>query len=214
MLRFPLGGLPKAKVRELARAQGLAVAQKADSQDICFVPSGRYSQMIERLMPGAATPGDIVHIDGRVLGRHAGIIHYTIGQRRGIGIAAAEPLYVIALDATGARVIVGPREALATRRIRLRDVNWLGEGRLEDLDAPGLDIAVRVRSTRDPAPARLTPDGDVELLEAETGVSPGQACVFYASTAPQARVLGGGFIQAVEGPASYGRAAVLAAQPQ
>jgi tRNA-specific 2-thiouridylase len=214
MLRFPLGGLPKAKVRELARAQGLAVAQKADSQDICFVPSGRYSQMIERLMPGAATPGDIVHVDGRVLGRHAGIIHYTIGQRRGIGIAAAEPLYVTALDAAGARVIVGPREALATRRIRLRDVNWLGDGRLEDLGERGLDIAVRVRSTREPAPATLTPDGDVELLEAETGVSPGQACVFYASTAPRARVLGGGFIQAVESPALVGRPAAMAAHPQ
>ena len=197
MLRFPLGGLPKAKVRDLARAQGLAVAQKADSQDLCFVPSGRYSQMIERLMPGAAAPGDIVHVDGRVLGRHAGIIHYTIGQRRGIGIAAAEPLYVTALDAAGARVIVGPREALATRRIRLRDVNWLGDGRLEDLGARGLDIAVRVRSTREPTPARLTREGDVELIEAEIGVSPGQACVFYASTAPQARVLGGGFIRAV-----------------
>jgi len=198
ILRFPLGGLPKTRVRELAREQGLAVAQKADSQDICFVPSGRYSQMIERLMPGAAAPGDIVHVDGRVLGRHAGIIHYTIGQRRGIGVAAAEPLYVTALDAAGARVIVGPREALATRRIRLRDVNWLGDGRLEDLGARGLDIAVRVRSTREPTPARLTSRGDVELLEAETGVSPGQACVFYASTAPQARVLGGGFIRAVD----------------
>ena len=214
MLRFPLGELPKARVRDLARAQGLAVAEKADSQDICFVPSGRYSQMIERLMPGAATPGDIVHVDGRVLGRHAGIIHYTIGQRRGIGVAAAEPLYVTALDAAGARVIVGPREALATRRIRLRDVNWLGDGRLEDLGSRGLDIAVRVRSTREPAPARLTPDGDVELLQAETGVSPGQACVFYASTAPQARVLGGGFIQTVEGPTANGRPAAMAAQPQ
>ena len=198
MLRFPLGGLPKTQVRELARQQGLAIAQKADSQDICFVPSGRYSQIIERLMPGAATEGDIVHIDGRVLGRHAGIIHYTIGQRRGLGIAAAEPLYVTALDAAGARVIVGPREALATRRIRLRDVNWLGDGRFEDLDARGLDIAVRVRSTREPTPARLTPDGAVELLTQETGVSPGQACVFYASTAPDARVLGGGFIRAGE----------------
>ena len=202
LLRFPLGGLPKAEVRELAREQGLAIAQKADSQDICFVPSGRYSQMIERLMPGAANPGDIVHVDGRVLGRHAGIIHYTIGQRRGLGIAAPEPLYVTALDAVGAKVIVGPREALATRRIRLRNVNWLGEGKLEDLDPRGLDIAVRVRSTREPTPARLMPDGDVELLAAETGVSPGQACVFYASTAPDARVLGGGFIQAGERQAS------------
>jgi tRNA-uridine 2-sulfurtransferase len=196
MLRFPLGGLPKAEVRDLARRQGLAVAQKADSQDICFVPSGRYSQMIERLMPGAANPGDIVHVDGRVLGRHAGIIHYTIGQRRGLGVAAAEPLYVTALDAVRARVVVGPREALATRRIRLRDINWLGDGRLEDIDANGLDIAVRVRSTREPTSARLMLGGIVELFQPETGVSPGQACVFYASGAPDARVLGGGFIRA------------------
>jgi tRNA-specific 2-thiouridylase len=196
MLRFPLGDLPKAQVRALAKEHGLAIAQKADSQDICFVPSGRYSQMIERMMPGAAAPGEIVHVDGRVLGRHAGIIHYTIGQRRGLGIAAAEPLYVTALDAAGARVIVGPREALATRRIRLRDVNWLGDGRLDEVGERGLDIAVRVRSTREPTPARLMPGGDIELIEAEAGVSPGQACVFYASTAPQARVLGGGFIRA------------------
>jgi tRNA-specific 2-thiouridylase len=196
MLRFPLGGLPKAKVRDLARQQGLVVAEKADSQDICFVPSGRYSQMIERLMPNAAIPGEIVHVDGRALGRHPGILHYTIGQRRGLGIAAADPLYVVALDAAAARVIVGPREALETRRIRLRDINWLGDGELEDIDAQGLDIAVRVRSTREPTPARLTRDGDVELVAAETGVSPGQACVFYASTSPRARVLGGGFIRA------------------
>jgi tRNA-specific 2-thiouridylase len=202
LLRFPLGAMPKAEVRELARRQGLAVAQKADSQDICFVPSGRYSQIIERLLPEAAAPGEIVHVDGRVLGRHAGIIHYTIGQRRGLGIAAADPLYVIALDANRARVIVGPREALATRRIRLRDVNWLGEGRFEDIDPAGLEIAVRVRSTREPAPARLMPDGYVELLAAETGVSPGQACVFYASSAPDARVLGGGFIRPDEAQAS------------
>jgi tRNA-uridine 2-sulfurtransferase len=202
LLRFPLGAMPKAEVRELARRQGLAVAQKADSQDICFVPSGRYSQIIERLLPEAAAPGEIVHVDGRVLGRHAGIIHYTIGQRRGLGIAAADPLYVIALDSKRARVIVGPREALATRRIRLRDVNWLGEGRFEDIDPAGLEIAVRVRSTREPAPARLMPDGYVELLAAETGVSPGQACVFYASSAPDARVLGGGFIRPDEAQAS------------
>jgi tRNA-specific 2-thiouridylase len=196
MLRFPLGDLPKAAVRELAREHGLGVAQKADSQDICFVPSGRYSQMIERMIPGAAAPGDIVHVDGRTLGRHAGIIHYTIGQRRGLGVAAADPLYVVALDAARGRVIVGPREALATQRILLRDINWLGDGKLEDIGPRGLDIAVRVRSTREPTPARLTPAGEVELAGAESGVSPGQACVFYASTEPNARVLGGGFIRA------------------
>ena len=201
LLRFPLGGLPKAEVRVLARELGLTVADKADSQDICFVPAGHYSQMIERLLPGAAEAGDIVHIDGRVLGRHAGILHYTIGQRRGLGVAAAEPLYVVSLDARAARVIVGPREALATPRIRLRDVNWIGEGRLADIPARGLPIAARVRSTRAPAPATLLPGGEVEFDEPESGVSPGQACVFYASCEPHARVLGGGFITANASPA-------------
>jgi tRNA-uridine 2-sulfurtransferase len=196
MLRFPLGGMPKTKVRELARAQGLIVADKADSQDICFVPAGHYARMIEKLRPEAATPGDITHVDGRVLGRHAGIIHYTIGQRRGLGVATGEPLYVVALDAAKARVVVGPREALATRRIKLRDVNWLGDRALSDLPTEGLEVAVRVRSTREPAPARLLPSGEVEMFDPETGVSPGQACVFYASRDPQARVLGGGFIRA------------------
>jgi tRNA-uridine 2-sulfurtransferase len=196
MLRFPLGGMPKARVRELARAQGLIVADKADSQDICFVPAGHYSRMIEKLRPEAATPGDIAHVDGRILGRHAGIIHYTIGQRRGLGVAAGEPLYVVALDAAKARVVVGPREALATRRIKLRDVNWLGDGAISDLPSEGLEVSVRVRSTREPAPARLLPSGEVEMFDPETGVSPGQACVFYTSRDPQARVLGGGFIRA------------------
>jgi tRNA-specific 2-thiouridylase len=196
MLRFPLGPLPKAWVRELARDQGLVVADKADSQDICFVPTGHYSRLIERLRPEAAAPGEIVHLDGRVLGRHAGIIHYTIGQRRGLGIASAAPLYVVGLDAAKARVVVGPRAALEKRRIALRDINWLGDGALADLPAEGFEIAVRVRSTREPAPARLLPGGEVELYDPETGVSPGQACVFYASREPQARVLGGGFIRA------------------
>ncbi len=155
LLRFPLGALPKPEVRALAHEFGLAVADKADSQDICFVPAGHYSQMIERLLPGAAEAGEIVHIDGRVLGRHAGILHYTIGQRRGLGIAAAEPLYVVALDARAARVVVGPRQALETKRIHLRDVNWIGDGRLADIPERGLPIAARVRSTRPPAPATL-----------------------------------------------------------
>src|SRR5579872_3675756 len=195
MLRFPLGSLPKAKVRELARAEGLIVAEKADSQDICFVPSGHYTRMIERLRPEAAAPGDIVHVDGRPLGRHAGVIHYTIGQRRGLGVAAGAPLYVVALDAAERRVIVGPREALERRRIALREINWLGDGALADLPAEGLEIAARVRSTREPVPARLLPTGEVELYDPETGVSSGQACVFYASRDSQARVLGGGFIK-------------------
>ena len=136
-VRFPLGDLDKPAVRELAREFGLAIADKADSQDICFVPSGRYSDLVEKLRPGAAEAGEIVHLDGRVLGRHAGVIHYTIGQRRGIGVAAKEPLYVVALDAAKARVIVGPREALATPRLALRDVNWIGEGALADAPASG-----------------------------------------------------------------------------
>jgi tRNA-specific 2-thiouridylase len=195
-LRFPLGGLPKPQVRELARRHGLVNAEKADSQDICFVPAGHYTDMIERLMPDAAIPGDIVHVDGRILGRHAGIIHYTIGQRRGLGVASTEPLYVVALDAAGARVVIGPRSALAKTRIKLREVNWIGGGSLTDLAASGLPIAARVRSTRPPAAALLFPDGEVEFVEPESGVSPGQACVFYDSTAPGARVLGGGFIAA------------------
>jgi tRNA-specific 2-thiouridylase len=195
-LRFPLGGLHKPDVRALAREFGLVVAEKADSQDICFVPTGRYSATIERLMPGSATPGDIVHVDGRVLGRHAGILHYTIGQRRGIGVAAGEPLYVVALDAANARVMVGPREALSTPFVRLRDFNWIGPGRLDDIGPEGLAVAARVRSTRPPAPAYLYADGHVAFAEPESGVSPGQACVIYESEDPHARVLGGGFIAA------------------
>ena len=197
MLRFPLGGMPKPEVRELAREFGLINADKADSQDICFVPAGHYSEMIERLLPGAAMPGDIVHIDGRVLGRHAGIVHYTIGQRRGLGVAATEPLYVVALDAAPR-----PRDrrpafrARQDPRLTLRDVNWIGDGELADAAAVGLPIAARVRSTRPPAPALLLPSGEVEFVEPESGVSPGQACVFYESVDPRARVLGGGFIAA------------------
>ncbi len=202
MLRFPLGDLPKSRVRELAREFGLAVADKADSQDICFVPSGKYADVIERLRPGAAEPGDIVHVDGRVLGRHRGIIHYTIGQRKGLGLTDnaathGEPLYVIKLDAAASRVIVGSREALETQRISLRDINWIGEKSFADIPPQGLEIAVRTRSTRPPALARLLPDGrtaKVELFVPETGVSPGQACVFYESIDADARVLGGGTI--------------------
>lgn len=196
-LRFPLGGMDKASTRAIAHELGLAVADKHDSQDICFVPNGKYTDVIERLKPEAARGGDIVHIDGRILGQHHGVIHYTVGQRRGLGIASGEPLYVVKLDAASARVIVGPREALETRIIRLRDINWLGDRPLENIESDGLEIAVRVRSTRPPQPAILRlRNGDpvVELPEGEFGVSPGQACVFYESTDPQARVLGGGSI--------------------
>jgi tRNA-specific 2-thiouridylase len=196
-LRFPLGERDKSETRALARELGLAVADKADSQDICFVPQGRYSDIIDRLRPGAARAGDIVHLDGRVLGRHEGIIHYTVGQRRGLGLSLGEPLYVVRLDAETARVIVGPRAALATRVIRIADMNWLGDEPLDRIGPEGRDVAVRVRSTRAPRPAllRSSPQGvEVELLAPEDGVSPGQACVIYDSDAPRARVLGGGTI--------------------
>jgi tRNA-uridine 2-sulfurtransferase len=149
-LRFPLGGMSKAQVREEAARMGLAVAAKQDSQDICFVPQGRYTDVIAKLRPSAARAGDIVHIDGRVLGRHEGILRYTIGQRRGIGVATGEPLYVVHLDADNARVVVGPHEALETRRIHLRDVNWLGDQPLGELPAGGLEVHARVRSSRRP----------------------------------------------------------------
>ena len=206
LLRFPLGELPKADVREMAAELGLSVANKPDSQDICFVPTGSYAGVIEKLKPEAARPGEIVHLDGRVLGRHLGIIHYTIGQRRGLGLGRserpqAEPLYVVALDAANARVVVGPRAALASRRVHLRDVNWIGPGEIADLPSEGIEIFARIRSTREPAPARLRLDGGeavVELLAGEEGVSPGQACVFYDSGEARARVLGGGFIRAAD----------------
>jgi tRNA-uridine 2-sulfurtransferase len=207
LLRFPLGSLPKSRTRELAAELGLAIAEKPDSQDICFVPNGRYTDVIERLKPGASRPGEIVHLDGRVLGRHDGVLGFTVGQRKGIGIAAGEPLYVLRLDADNARVIVGPRESLATRVIRLRDLNWLGESALPEVAQGGVEVAARVRSTRAPKPALLRlQDGEpvVELLDAEEGVAPGQACVLYDSALPDARVLGGGIIRpaAINLPAS------------
>jgi tRNA-specific 2-thiouridylase len=197
LLRFPLGERTKAETRELARRFGLAVADKHDSQDICFVPAGHYSDVIERLRPGAAQPGEIVDLAGRVLGRHDGIVHFTVGQRRGLGIAAGAPLYVVRLDAAARRVVVGPREALDVRRMALRDVNWLGDGEL-DAALDGTEVFVKVRSTRPPQAAWLKRGRDgveVELAGSEQGVAPGQACVFYDAGHGQARVLGGGFIR-------------------
>ena len=197
-LRFPLGGFTKQETRKLAREFGLTTAEKSYSQDICFVPSGRYTQVIERLRPGAAEAGEIVHVDGRVLGRHGGVINYTIGQRRGIGIAAQEPLYVLKLDAERRRVVVGPREGLRTRHIRLRNVNWLGDESLEELDGTGKDILARIRSSGPLQQARLYRDADrilVELAKGEDGVAPGQACVFYAGESGEERLLGGGWIK-------------------
>ncbi len=196
-LRFPLGSFTKDETREMARAMGLSIADKPDSQDICFVPDGNYVSVIERLRPEAGEPGDIVHEDGRVLGRHDGIIHFTIGQRRGIGVAASEPLYVTGLEPAAAKVIVGPKEALARRVIRLRDVNWLGT---HAADPQGLseNVFVKIRSTRPAVGARLVAGeaGEVQVVldEPDFGISPGQACVFYEAQGQGSRVLGGGYI--------------------
>ncbi|WP_299359966.1 tRNA 2-thiouridine(34) synthase MnmA [uncultured Paracoccus sp.] len=199
-LRFPLGGLAsKAETRALATRYGLTVADKPDSQDICFVPNGNYASVIEKLRPGAADPGDIVDLDGTVLGTHKGVIHYTIGQRRGLAIGGlGEPLYVVRLDPARRQVVVGPRSALATRTVPIAEINWIGDGDFTDM--PAREIAVRIRSTRPPRAAILRPTGSdsatVELIEAEEGVSPGQACVFYETDGT--RVLGGGWIQTRE----------------
>lgn len=215
-LRFPLGDMTKAQTRELARRFELPVAEKHDSQDICFVPTGRYSDLIERMRPDALQPGDIVNLDGRVIGRHDGVINFTVGQRRGIGIASSEPLYVVGLDAASRRVIVGPRAALLKTRIVLRDVNWIGDGTLQDSAAGDRKIFVRVRSTRAPQPAWLhMTDGhcEVELIAGEEGVSPGQACVFYDTDAGQSRVLGGGFIASAANKADLSIAPQAFVQP-
>jgi tRNA-specific 2-thiouridylase len=199
-LWFPLGTMRKAEVRALARAWRLPVADKADSQDICFVPAGRYTQVIERLKPGAVEPGDIVHVDGRVLGRHNGIVHYTVGQRRGLNIAGGQPLYVVSLDAARRLVVVGPRHCLRTDVLFLRDVNWLGDVPLTQAGGLGTEVYARIRSSQAPARARIycvTPDTGrirVVLIDGEHGVAAGQACVFYSDGTPEARVLGGGWI--------------------
>jgi tRNA-uridine 2-sulfurtransferase len=208
-LRFPLGDMSKPQTRELARQFGLSVADKQDSQDICFVPTGRYTDIVEKLKPNAMEPGDIVDTDGHVIGRHHGIAHFTVGQRRGLGIASSAPLYVIRLDAVTRRVVVGPREALRMHKIALRDVNWIGGGSIDTAIGNGLELFVRVRSTRPPQPAWLRKvDGayEVELAGGEEGVSPGQACVFYDAQGGQARVLGGGFIKSAAAKSSLGAA--------
>lgn len=195
-LRFPLGHLAsKEATRELAAKYGLAVADKPDSQDICFVPNGDYASVIEKLRPGSAEAGEIVHADGRVLGTHEGVIHYTIGQRRGLGIGGlSEPLYVTSLDVDKKQVIVGPKELLSTRIVPVAQVNWLGDTPL--MSQNEWHVAVKVRSTRPPRDAILRPISEtrleVELLDPEQGVAPGQACVFYDTKST--RILGGGWI--------------------
>ena len=194
-LRFPLGELVKAETRALAARYDLPVALKPDSQDICFVPQGSYASMIERLSPGAAEPGEIVHVDGRSLGRHDGIIHYTVGQRRGLRLSGPEPLYVVRLESETRRVVVGPREALLCARFPIREVNWLGLG---ELPADGIAAWVKLRSSQAPVPARVHPReqgrAEVVLDEPEAGVAPGQACVIYDGN----RLLGGGWIARAE----------------
>ncbi|UWQ20283.1 tRNA 2-thiouridine(34) synthase MnmA [Jannaschia sp. W003] len=195
-LRFPLGHLPdKGATRALAARHGLSVADKPDSQDICFVPNGDYASVIEKLRPGAGEPGEIVDTAGRVLGTHRGVIHYTVGQRKGLGIGGlADPLYVVKLDPDARRVVVGPKDALATRIVPVREVNWLGDAPFDS--RPAWELGVKVRSTRAPAEAVVRPTGpttaEVELAAPEEGVSPGQACVFYG--ADGSRVFGGGWI--------------------
>lgn len=193
-VRFPLGDLPKRETRTIAERMGLSVAAKPDSQDICFVPQGHYGDFVRRMRPNAAAAGEIVHIDGRVLGRHDGVIDYTVGQRKGLPGGAAEPLFVVRIDAPRQRVIVGPRAALATQRVLVKDVNWMGDAALGEEPA---DIFARVRSTRPPAPARIRagrPESvEVELAGPEHAVAPGQACVFYGGE-NGSRVLGGGWI--------------------
>ncbi len=195
ILRFPLGDMEKSKTREVAQELGLGVAEKPDSQDICFVPEGRYADIVERLKPGAAEPGEIVDLSGRALGHHPGIIHFTVGQRKGLGLSGNdEPVFVVGLDAPSKQVIVGPREALRVRGIILSGVNWLA-----DFDG---DCRVKVRSTRAPVAARvMAMEGGaakVELPLGEEGVAPGQACVFYA--VESSRVLGGGWIAKTDLP--------------
>lgn len=194
-LRFPLGGFGKEATRDLARRFALPVAAKPDSQDICFVPDGNYAGIVEKLRPGAAEPGEVVDRAGRVLGTHNGVIHFTVGQRKGLGIAAAEPLYVLRLDPETRRVIVGPREALGQRRVVFSGVNWLGP----TPPAAGLSVQVKLRSAQPPIAAQLFLDGngggEAVLAEPVFGVAAGQACVVYDGT----RLLGGGWIRRAVG---------------
>jgi tRNA-specific 2-thiouridylase len=191
-LHFPLGGLSKEETRAMAKRYGLAVADKPDSQDICFVPGGNYAKVIAKLRPEAMQPGEIVHMDGTVLGTHEGIVNYTIGQRRGLGIAYAEPLYVLKLEAEKNRVIVGPETALGTREFTIKELNWLGHTPIPD---EGVEVLVKVRSASPPMVAKLLPpkeDGKclVQFEVPQDAITPGQACVLYDDR----RVLGGGWI--------------------
>ncbi|MBP2304708.1 tRNA 2-thiouridine(34) synthase MnmA [Azospirillum melinis] len=216
-LRFPLGGLTKPETRALAERHGLEVAAKPDSQDICFVPNGNYAEVVAKLRPGSVEPGDIVHVDGRVLGRHKGVVHYTVGQRKGLGIGGIrgqqeEALYVVRLEPARRRVVVGPRRDLARSLVMVRDVNWLGPDLAPDTaNGAGIEVSVKLRSAQPAAPAlwRAGPDGtaQVELLEPQHGIAPGQACVVYQGD----RVLGGGWISATAGSVGENAAKLVGA---
>jgi len=203
-LRFPLGTMEKPAVREEATRLGLDVAAKPDSQDICFVPNGDYASVVAKLRPEATDPGEIVDSAGRVLGRHEGVIHFTVGQRKGIGIAAAEPLYVIRLDAAARRVVVGPKHELALREIRLLELNWLDGA---PLGPEGREVMAKLRSAQPAVPAHVYPDGAggarLEFVSPEYGVAPGQAAVLYDGE----RVLGGGWIARAATGSSAAKAA-------
>ncbi|MGI9501974.1 MAG: tRNA 2-thiouridine(34) synthase MnmA, partial [Geminicoccaceae bacterium] len=188
-LRFPLGELEKTETRQLAERFGLAVADKPDSQDICFVPSGSYANIVQKLRPGAAEPGDIVHVDGRVLGRHEGLIHYTVGQRRGLAVAVGEPLYVVKLEPETQRLIVGPRLATLCAEVQIKDVNWL----TAPTDSLRVQVKHRARENAVDAAVEPLPDGKarIKFENPQSGVAPGQAAVLYQGT----RILGGGWIE-------------------
>ena len=189
-LRFPLGDMEKPAVRQLAEELGLIVADKPDSQDICFVPNGDYASVVAKLRPEAIEAGEIVDVQGNVLGQHDGVIHFTVGQRKGLGISAAEPLYVVRIDAVKRRVIVGPKSALARSTVALRELNWIAEA----IPTDGLDVTVKLRSAQPAVAARIFAAEEgaarLELLSPEFGVAPGQAGVVYAGD----RLLGGGWI--------------------
>ena len=194
-LRFPLGGMDKAETRRHAERFQLAVADKPESQDICFVPNGSYAGIVEKLHPGAAEPGDIVDLNGAVIGQHQGIIHFTVGQRRGLGIAAPDPHYVIRVEPDTRRVVAGPKAALLKSRFRVGEINWLGDGAMPE---KGLSMTVKVRSTTEPVAASIDnisgDQAEMIMAEPQAGIAPGQACVFYDGD----RVLGGGWIKREE----------------
>lgn len=206
-LRFPLGHMEKPAVRQLAEEFGLIVADKPDSQDICFVPNGDYASVVAKLRPEAAEPGEIVDLQGNVLGRHDGVIHFTVGQRKGLGIAASEPLYVLRIDAAARRVVVGPKQALARSDVMLRELNWLAA----PIPAEGLEVSVKLRSAQPAVAARIFAAGEgpesnmarLELYHAEYGVAPGQAGVVYVGE----RLLGGGWIARADATRTAGLAA-------